>query len=114
MLWTDLPGRLWFVWNNKLYFGDKSGNICTFKDGNVEKYSDIGKPVEAYWSTPVYQLNGISYNKNLKRVMIASSYGTSELTVGYITKNSVKQVLQRVHVDSNFPKITSIRKQAKK
>lgn len=113
-LWTNLPVKLWFVWNNKLYFGDTNGNICTFRDEEIGKYKDVDVPVEAYWETPAYELNGIAYNKNLKRVMIASEADNNELTVGYISKSGTKQVLQKVYADSTFPKITTIRKQVKK
>lgn len=113
-LWTNLPVKLWFVWNNKLYFGDTNGNICTFRDEEIGKYKDVDAPVEAYWETPAYELSGIAYNKNLKRVMIASEADNNELTVGYISKSGTKQVLQKVYVDSTFPKITTIRKQVKK
>ena len=50
--WTNLPVKVWFVWNNKLYFGDKYGNICTFRDDTDDnRYKDNTENVEAEWNS---------------------------------------------------------------
>ena len=36
------------------------------------------------------------------------------MNIGYITKNREKNVLDKLYINSEFPKITAIRKQAKK
>lgn len=113
--WTNLPVKVWFVWNNKLYFGDKSGNICTFREDNEQnRYVDNDKNVECYWSSPILTLGDIAKRKNLKRIVISSNPTDAEFDVGYKLKNGTKQVLEKVYIDSEFPKMTVIRKQAKK
>lgn len=113
--WTDLPVTLWFVWNNELYFGDKSGNICKFRDNLDEnRYLNDTKPVKAYWRTPFLDLGSISYKKTIKRIFISSNPTDSEMTVGYITKKGEKNIIDKLYLNSTFPKVTTIRKQAKK
>ena len=113
--WTDIPVSIWFVWNNELYFGDKSGNICKFRDDNDNnRYRNVNSPVKTFWRTPFLKLGSISYKKTIKRIFISSNPTKSEMSVGYITKRGEKHVLDKVYINSDFPKITTVRKQAKK
>lgn len=113
--WTDIPVRTWFRWNNRLYFGDKYGNICTFRDDNdTQRYLDVDKSFKSYWSSCVLDFNNLSRRKNIKRVFISSNPTISEMNIGYITKSGEKNVLEKLYIDSEFPKITTIRKQSKK
>lgn len=114
---TDIPVKVWFVWNNKLYFGDKSGNICTFRDDNdVSRYMDNDKNVSAYWSSVAFNLASNVYSKTVKRIMISSNPSTSKskLIVGYLLKNGTKKVLQKEYLNSIYPKALIVKKQAKK
>lgn len=113
--WTNIPVRIWFVWNNELYFGDKSGNICKFRnDNDTNRFKDNTENVEAEWNSIVLDLNSISRKKNIKRVSVTSNPINSQLTIGYKTKGGEKLVLDKAYLNSNFPKMTIIRKKAKK
>lgn len=113
--WTNLPVRVWFVWNEELYFGDKYGNICKFRNDNDEnRFKDNGQNVEAEWNSVILDLNKPAYKKNIKRIAIQSNPRTSKLTVGYRLKGGEKQVLEKVYVNSVYPKTTIIKKKAKK
>lgn len=113
--WTNLPVKVWFVWNNELYFGDKSGNICKFRDNDdADRFKDNTKNVEAEWNSVVLDLNRSAYKKNIKRIAIQSNPTTSKLTIGYRLKKGDKEVLSKEYIDSTFPKTTVIRKKAKK
>lgn len=113
--WTNLPVRMWFVWNNELYFGDKYGNICKFRDNEDEdRFKDNTENVEAEWNSVVLDLNNMANKKNIKRVAISSNPTTSQLDIGYRLKNGDKQVLSKVYTNSTYPKTTIIRKKAKK
>jgi hypothetical protein len=113
--WTNLPVRIWFVWNNELYFGDKYGNICKFRDNSDEnRFKDNTKNVEAEWNSVILDLNNIANKKNIKRVAISSNPTNSQLDIGYRLKNGDKQVLSKVYINSTYPKTTIIRKKAKK
>lgn len=113
--WINLPVKVWFVWNNELYFGDKYGNICKFRDNNDEnRFKDNTENVEAEWNSVILDLNKPVNKKNIKRVVIQSNPTTSKLTIGYRLKGGDKQVLSKEYVDSTYPKTTIIRKKAKK
>lgn len=113
--WTGIPVRIWFVWNNKLYFGDKSGNICTFReDDDVDRFKDVDKNVEAEWSSVILDLNNPTRKKSIKRVSIQSNPTDSMLVVGYRLRQGDKQVLTKIYTDSTYPKTTMVRKKAKK
>lgn len=113
--WTNLPVRIWFVWNEELYFGDKSGNICKFRnESDINRYKDNEENVKALWQSPILDLGQSTRKKNIKRVVITSNPEDSELTVGYILRTGEKQVLRKEYVNSTFPKKTVIRKKAKK
>lgn len=113
--WTNIPVKVWFVWNNKLYFGDKYGNICTFRDDtDNNRYKDNTENVEAEWNSIILDLNRPANKKNIKRISISSNPTNSKLVVGYRLKGGSKQVLTKVYVNSTYPKTTIIRKKAKK
>lgn len=113
--WTDLPVQVWFVWNNELYFGDKSGNICKFRDNNdVNRFKDDTNNVKAEWNSVILDLNRPVHKKNIKRIAIQSNPTTSKLVIGYRLKGGNKQVLTKEYINSTYPKTTVIRKKAKK
>ena len=113
--WINLPVRVWFVWNNELYFGDKYGNICKFRDNNdKDRFKDNVDNVEAEWNSIILDLNSPSHKKNIKRVSLSSNPTNSELTIGYRLKKGDKQVLTKIYTNSTYPKTTMIRKKAKK
>ncbi len=113
--WTNLPIRVWFVWNNELYFGDKYGNICKFRENSdVNRFKDNDKNIEAEWNSVILDLNNSANKKNIKRIAISSNPTNSKLTVGYRLKGGDKQVLSKVYTNSIYPKTTMIRKKAKK
>ena len=113
--WTNLPVRVWFVWNGILYFGDKYGNICKFRDDtDIDRFKDDTKNVEAEWNSVLLDLNNLAHKKNIKRVSLSSNPTNSQLTIGYRLKGGDKQVLTKIYTNSTYPKTTMIRKKAKK
>lgn len=113
--WTNLPVRVWFVWNEELYFGDKYGNICKFRDDeDTDRFLDNETPVEAEWNSVILDLNNPTHKKNIKRIAIQSNPTTSKLNVGYRLKGGDKEVLSKEYINSIYPKTTVIRKKAKK
>lgn len=113
--WTNLPVKVWFVWNNELYFGDKSGNICKFRDDNdVDRFKDNTENVEAEWNSVILDLNSPAHKKNIKRVALSSNPTNSHLTIGFRLKGGDKIVLTKEYTNSQYPKTTMLRKKAKK
>lgn len=113
--WTNIPVRIWFTWNNELYFGDKYGNICKFRDDNDEnRFKDDTTNVEAEWNSIILDLSSPTRKKNIKRVSLQSNPTDSKLVVGYRLNKGDKQVLTKIYTNSTYPKTTMIRKKAKK
>lgn len=113
--WDNIPVRTWFVRNNVLYFGDKSGNICTFRDDTDEnRFKDNTTPVSTEWNSIILDLNSLTHKKNIKRVSVSTEAPNSKMTIGYKTKRGEKEVLVKEYNNSSFPKIMMIRKKAKK
>lgn len=113
--WNNLPVRVWFVRNNILYFGDKYGNICTFRTNeDIDRFKDKEDNVIAEWNSIILDLNNLANKKNIKRIAISSNPSKSQLDVGYRLKGGAKQVLSKVYNNSIYPKTTVIRKKAKK
>lgn len=112
---TDIPVRVWFVWNDKLYFGDKYGNICAFRnDNDKDRYKDVDRNVKALWDSPFLNFGQLSGKKNIRRIMISSNCEEMNQEIGYILKKGTKVALTKIYENSNFPKIITIKKQAKK
>lgn len=113
--WTDLPIKVWFVWNDELYFGDTEGNICKFRDNDdADRFKDNTDNVKAEWNSVVFDLNRPAHKKNIKRIAIQSNPTISKLVIGYRLKGGDKQVLTKEYINSTYPKTTVIRKKAKK
>lgn len=113
--WDNLPVKVWFVWNNELYFGDKFGNICKFRDNSDKnRFKDNTDNVIAEWNSVILDLNRPVNKKNIKRVSIQSNPTNSKLIAGYRLKGGDKQVLSKEYINSVYPKTTIIRKKAKK
>ena len=115
LYWDNLPVRVWFVRNNVLYFGDKYGNICTFRtDDDENRFKDNESNIHAEWNSVILDLSSSTHKKNIKRVSITSDAINAKLVVGYRLKKGEKQVLSKVYINSTFPKTIMIRKKAKK
>ena len=120
-----------------MYFGDKYGNICKFRNNNEgNRFKDDQKNVSAEWNSAILDLNSETRKKNIKRVSISSNSIDSELTIGYRLKKGDKEVLTKIYTNFSFlapsdtltpsnslvplgdyysyPKTTMIRKKAKK
>ena len=115
LYWDNLPVRVWFVRNNVLYFGDKYGNICTFRtDDDENRFKDNDTNIHTEWNSVILDLSSTTHKKNIKRVSITSDTTNAKLVVGYRLKKGEKQVLSKVYINSTFPKTIMIRKKAKK
>lgn len=115
---TNIPVRLWFVWNEKLYFATSEGKICTFKTNSDQNpYQDISTNVEAYWKTPLLYFDDLVNSKTIKRISVASNPKVdSEVEVLYILKNGEKNIVSKSYgiTGNPFPKIMQIKRKAKK
>ena len=110
----NIPVRIMFSWNNKLYFGTADGKICTF--GNT--YKDAGtNNVECYWETPFIDMDTDDYAKTIKSVSLVLNPKTeSDITLGYILDDGTTEIVSRdyTNLSDNFPKTIHEKEKIKK
>ena len=111
--WENIPARIFFSWNNKLYFGTNKGEICSFTD----EYLDNGVPVDAYWETPFLNLDSDRYAKTIKRVDLFLNPGVkSNITLGYELDDGENEIITKLYDNlmDDFPKTISEKERIKK
>ena len=78
--WDNIPARVLFQWENKLYFGTEDGKICGFTD----EYLDDLTEIETYWETPFMNFGENQKAKSVKNVtLMLNTNRQSEVTFGY-------------------------------
>ena len=89
---------LWVDRNGRLCFGTKEGKICVFGDplqgSDGTDYKSVGEKdpvaVEAWWSTPLLNLDSWSNLKSVKNVWVAAMpYGKTSGEIWYSTDKKV-------------------------
>ena len=111
--WDNLPIRVFFTWNNELYFGTDKGNICKFND----KYIDNDEEVNSYWETPFLELNSSFFAKTIKMVtLILNPNISTDITFGYeLDDGSIEIISKNYHgLDDDFPKTIQEKEKIKK
>lgn len=101
--WENIPARVFFSWNNKLYFGTETGEICAFTD----EYQDKGQNVDVLWETPFLDLGTNQYAKTIKNVLlILNPKEKTTITFGYELDDGQTDIIQKVYknLTDNFPK----------
>lgn len=111
--WENIPARVFFSWNNKLYFGTENGKICEF----TNEYKDIDAPIEAYFETPFLNLNSDRYAKTIKRVDLYLNPGeATDITLGYELDDGESEIITKQYNNlvDDFPKTISEKERIKK
>lgn len=111
--WDNIPARIFFSWNNELFFGTDSGDICSFND----TYLDIDLPVNAYWETPFLDMNTNQYAKTIKRVsLILNPYEHSNIEFGYELDDGESEIIAKTYdnLTDDFPKTINEKERIKK
>lgn len=69
---TNLPARVMWEKDNRLYIGTEDGRICRFFNDKYSLYSynDDGKPIEAVWETPDIDGKLFFKNKTLRYIAL--------------------------------------------
>lgn len=98
--WEDVPVRIWFIYNDELYFGTPSGDICKFND-TVLNYNI---PIDQHADTTFLLLGSMTQAKTVKRVTIISRpYTDSEYTLSYITNDDNQTIINKQTNRGDFP-----------
>lgn len=69
---TNLPARVMWEKDNRLFFGTSDGKICRFYNDkySLESYNDDGKKIEAIWETPDIDGRLFFKNKTLRYIAL--------------------------------------------
>lgn len=111
--WDNLPVRVFFPWNNELYFGTSNGNICKFNN----RYIDNNKEIKSYWETPFLELNNTQAAKTIKNItLILNPNISSDITLGYELDDGRTEIISRNYhnLDNDFPKTIQEKEKIKK
>lgn len=111
--WDNLPIRVFFTWNNELYFGTDTGNICKFNN----KYIDDKEEIKSYWETPFLELNSSFFAKTIKTVTLILNPGvSSDITLGYELDDGLTEIISKNYhyLDDDFPKVIQEKEKIKK
>ncbi|MBE6152694.1 MAG: hypothetical protein E7166_00505 [Firmicutes bacterium] len=95
--WKDIPVRVWFIFNNELYFGTETGDICKIND--VQNNEDN---FESYFETPPLSLDSTVLNKTIKKVGLIYK-NNSEFEFGYITPDGEEKIIDLKSGETDFP-----------
>jgi hypothetical protein len=90
-VWDNIPVRVWFIYNDILYFGTDQGKLCRFTDG----YTDNGEPINCYWMTPALNFGTTAHYKKIKNCIVTCAMPTtefSEVSIDCITDKFDKNV----------------------
>ena len=111
--WDNLPIRVFFTWNNELYFGTSNGNICKFNN----RYIDNNKEIKSYWETPFLELNNTQTAKTIKDItLILNPNVSSDITLGYELDDGRTEIISKNYhnLDNDFPKTIQEKEKIKK
>lgn len=99
--WDNIPARVFFSWNNKLYFGTSDGKICSFTDD----YMDISNYVDSYWETPFLDMGTIRYSKTIKNItLVLHPIKDTAINFSYLTDDGESNIISKDYDSTNFIK----------
>ncbi len=108
----NLPVRVFFSWNNLLFFGTEDGKICKFSDD----YLDDAEEIEAYWETPFLELDSSSKAKTIRNVtLILNPKVKSDIILGYELDDGTTEIVnKKYNTTDDFPKTISEKEKIQK
>lgn len=111
--WDNIPVRVFFSWNNILFFGTEDGKICRFNN----EYKDLEKPIEVYWETPFLELNSSFFSKTIKMVtLILNPKEDCDIEFGYELDDGTTEIIKKQYhnLTDDFPKTIQEKEKIKK
>lgn len=99
--WDNIPARLLFNYNNKLYFATNDGKIMQFIDAPM----DLDKPIKCRFETAFLNLGSISNAKTIKRVTVISKPDVDScFTLGYTTDEGDTNIITKNYNSIDYPR----------
>lgn len=110
--WENVPVRIWFIYNNNLYFATEDGDICKFDNNYCYDYN---VPTYKAYDTAFLDLGSITNAKTVKRVTVISRpYEDNEFTLSYITNDESSDITTRSITEGEFPSTLQEKEKIKK
>lgn len=102
--WTNIPARVWFPYQNDLYFGTADGRICRFNNDmhGVTQYNDDGAAIACSWATLADADGYASHYKTMKKrgcIVIIKPYVKSSVKISVRTEKDYGNMLRYETMD---------------
>lgn len=99
--WENVPVRIWFEYENELYFGTEDGKIVKFNTTCL----DFEVPIACLFETAFLDLGSVSMAKTVKRVTVISNPDVDiNYTLGYETNEGETDIITKSYDADDFPK----------
>ena len=109
--WENVPVRIWFQYNNELYFGTSSGKIVKFNDTCL----DFDVPISCYFETTFLNLGSITESKTVRNVSVITKPKTkTRYELGYITDEETSPIVVQTYNADDFMKTLQEKEKIKK
>lgn len=109
--WDNVPVRIWFIYNDELYFGTSTGKIYKFNKSCL----DDTIPIEAYYETGFLDLGSIIETKTIKEItLITKPEKKLEIELGYVIDDESGIIINKIFEPSTFPGIIQEKNQVKR
>lgn len=108
--WTDIPARVLWTEDERLYFGTEDGRICRFfdKPDSVSSYYDDGRAINAAWQTSSLIGNSFYKNKNFKRCAVQLAPATATGCFAKVRRAGVWSTLFNANTSARYLKFSGL------
>ena len=101
---TNLPARVMWEKDERLYFGTDDGRVCRFyKDKySLPSYNDDGEPIEAIWETPDIDGKLFYKNKTLRYIALRLDAAQSTSVDIWVMNRGIWQFIKKDDASGKF------------
>lgn len=94
---NNLPARVMWEQDGRLFFGTSDGRICRFYNDkySLDSYNDDGKAIEAIWETPDIDGNLFYKNKTVRYVALRLDSAIATSVAIYIMNRGLWQFIKK-------------------
>lgn len=112
--WEDLPIRIFFQYENELYFGTNDGRIAKFDDTICYDFVKTS-PIDCRFETTFLDFGTITTSKTIKQVTVISKpMVRTSYTLGYITDDETSEIITNFYGVDDFPKSLNEKEKVRK
>ena len=107
---TNLPARVMWEKDNRLYFGDDEGTVHRFYNDKyaLESYNDNGQPIECVWETPDIIGKLFFKNKTLRHVAVKLDSAIAASVNFFVMNRGLWQFVKTDHTSARYFQFSTI------